>query len=195
MPRKQKAKNLRWQKLNAAVFTIRHFLFEKLLELGEIFPQPLEAPYAYRRRLEGWPKEYPIHRVRQEIKRMKDRGWIEESERQGKKFLKLTKKGKLQVFYRKLQDIDQLSQKVWDGKWRLAIFDIPEKGRRERDIIRGILKTVGFYQLQKSVYVYPFEIPGEVTTYLRESGLLVFIRFARVDRMDDVGDLMRYFKI
>jgi CRISPR-associated endonuclease Cas2 len=77
----------------------------------------------------------------------------------------------------------------------MAIFDIPEKGRRERDAIRGVLKLIGFYQLQKSVYIYPYEIPGDIVNYLKMSGLLQFIRFARVDKMDDETFLKKHFKL
>lgn len=40
-----------------------------------------------------------------------------------------------------------------DGITRLVIFDIPEKQRRKRDIIRGELIGCGFRQLQKSVWI------------------------------------------
>lgn len=192
---KKKAKNQKWQKLTGTSLSLGRFLVDQLLEIGYLLPQPFETPYQHRRRLEGWPSEVYCCRVREEFKRLKKHGWIIEAEEQGKKFLKLTKKGRLQAFYYKLQALKHPPKKIWDGKWRLAIFDIPEKGRRERDAIRGILKIAGFYQLQKSVYIYPHEIPGEIITYLKESGLLPFIRFARVDKMDDTKDLQRYFKL
>ncbi|KKW28800.1 MAG: Transcriptional regulator, PaaX family [Parcubacteria group bacterium GW2011_GWB1_52_7] len=39
-----------------------------------------------------------------------------------------------------------------DGIQRLVIFDIPEKERRKRDVIRGELAGLGYSQLQKSVW-------------------------------------------
>lgn len=192
MPKKKLSK---FSKTGAMAMTVGRFLLDQLLELGEIFPRPFETPYSYKRRMSGWPKEIPAYRVRQELQRMKQRGWLKEVEKQGKKFLKLTEKGRLRALYKKLETLGQSPKKVWDGKWRIAIFDIPEKGRRERDAIRWVLQSVGFYQLQKSVYIYPHEIPGDVINYLKISGLLSFIRFARVDKMDDVADLKKYFKL
>lgn len=127
------------------------------------------------------------------VKRMRDRGWIEESEKQGKKFLCLTKKGKLQDLMYKLRESEKSDKKKWDGKWRLAIFDIPEKGRRERVRIRGFLLSMGFCCLQKSVYIYPYELSGESVEYLKISGLDRFIRFLRVDQMDDENELRKFF--
>lgn len=49
----------------------------------------------------------------------------------------------------------------WDGKWRILIFDIPEKVRGKRDFFRKELQDFGFYRLQKSVWVYPYQLPPD----------------------------------
>lgn len=174
--------------------TIAQWLLETLLDLTELIPT-IETPHGYSRRLGGYPKEFPRHRVQREIKRMKDRGWIEEAEKQGKKFLKLTKKGRMAALYRKLVSLPKPSKKQWQGKWVMAVFDIPESSRRERDAIRYVLRSVGFYPLQKSVYIYPYEIPPELIECLKDKNLLKFIRFARIERMDSVHDIKKHFKL
>ena len=108
--------------------------------------------------------------------------------------MKLTKKGRVQALLRALDETKALTPHAWDGKWRIGLFDIPEEGKHERDKIRWTLKKVGFQRLQKSVYVYPFEIPRGALLYLRESGLDRFVRFMRVDQMDDDKELRRKFK-
>jgi len=50
----------------------------------------------------------------------------------------------------------------WDGKWRVVFFDIPEELRKKRDVLRYRLKNLGFYSLQKSAFVMPFECENEV---------------------------------
>lgn len=45
--------------------------------------------------------------------------------------------------------------KEWDGNWRVLIFDIPEVNRAARDVFRNKIQELGFYTLQKSVYVTP----------------------------------------
>ena len=50
----------------------------------------------------------------------------------------------------------------WDGYWRIVIFDIPEKRRRGREALRNKLKQLGFYQLQKSCFVHPFDCKSEI---------------------------------
>ncbi|MEK7101834.1 MAG: CRISPR-associated endonuclease Cas2, partial [Patescibacteria group bacterium] len=44
---------------------------------------------------------------------------------------------------------------VWDGKWRVVIFDIREKRRRIRQKLRILLAGAGMVRLQDSVWVHP----------------------------------------
>ena len=63
--------------------------------------------------------------------------------------LKLTDKGKEKAVLAKLL----LEDEKWDGKWRIIMFDVPEKRRIARDILRSKLKAWGFMPLQQSVWV------------------------------------------
>ena len=47
--------------------------------------------------------------------------------------------------------------KRWDGKWRILIFDIPERRKILREKIRNTLHSVGFVRLQDSVWAYPYD--------------------------------------
>ena len=74
----------------------------------------------------------------------------------------LTEKGKRVA---KQYSFDSLKIKKplrWDKKWRIVIFDVPENKRKIRDIFRHQLKQLGFYELQHSVWVYPYKCTGEI---------------------------------
>ncbi len=75
--------------------------------------------------------------------------------------LVLTKEGEFQAKKLKLlgNSINFKKPKKWDGKWRLVIFDIPERDRLFRSILREHLQKLDFLKLQNSVFVspYPFE--------------------------------------
>ena len=47
--------------------------------------------------------------------------------------------------------------KRWDKKWRIIVFDIPERKKKIRDEVRLILTNAGFQRLQDSVWVYPYD--------------------------------------
>lgn len=202
MPRKNKKtkksrstrRNARWKKIQKAALPLGYWLLDLLSTAIELLPDPLEGPRGHMRRLSGWPREVSCKRIYYELNRMKDRGWIEEAEKQGKKFFKLTKKGRLRAWYRKIEGLAPPSKTQWDRKWTTAFFDIPEHtGRAERDAIRRTLIAAGFYCLQKSVYIYPGKIPDDIIDYFTEAELLPFIRFARIDRIDDDADLKKHF--
>lgn len=53
----------------------------------------------------------------------------------------------------------------WDNKWRVVIFDIPEELQRERVKFRRKLKSLGFYMLQKSVFIFPYSCEEEVARF------------------------------
>lgn len=55
------------------------------------------------------------------------------------------------------EDFKLEKPKKWDRKWRIIIFDIPEKKRRTRDRVREILFNAGFQRIQDSVWAYPYD--------------------------------------
>ena len=44
----------------------------------------------------------------------------------------------------------------WDGKWRVVIFDVREKRRKVRNVLRVLLGNAGFKRLQDSVWIFPY---------------------------------------
>src|SRR3989344_305402 len=67
----------------------------------------------------------------------------------------LTDKGRR--YLKKLQVKEGSGKKQkWDGKWRVLIFDVWEKRRGKRDMLRREIREFVFVQLQQSVWIYPF---------------------------------------
>jgi DNA-binding transcriptional regulator PaaX len=80
----------------------------------------------------------------------------------GDYILELTEKGKLKAAeYFLLQKLT-IKDKKWDGKWRIVIFDVPERLRKGRNALRWKIKKLGFHELQKSVFVIPYECKKEI---------------------------------
>ncbi len=59
----------------------------------------------------------------------------------------------------------------WNQKWRVVVFDIPEKYRGLRGVLRRFLKSVGFVGWQRSLWLTPFKIEEEVRAFLEASRL------------------------
>jgi len=74
----------------------------------------------------------------------------------------LTEKGRKTAFKFDPEAIQIKKPTKWDGKWRFVIFDIPEKKKKAREAFRKYLQDLGFYKLQRSVWVYPYECKQEI---------------------------------
>lgn len=79
---------------------------------------------------------------------------------------RLTSKGTVRLKYE--SSLQTKQPPVSDGIVRLVIFDIPESGRRKRDVVREQLIGYGFRQLQKSVWIGDCPLPEEFITLIDE---------------------------
>lgn len=69
----------------------------------------------------------------------------------------LTDKGASTLRALEVRDYKFNIPKRWDGKWRVLMFDIPERRKKTREKIRLTLSEIGFIRLQDSVWVYPYD--------------------------------------
>lgn len=107
--------------------------------------------------------------------------------------ISLTKKGALE-FIR--YNIDQQKQKTkWDGKWRIVVFDVRENRRQIRDLLRNRLKWLGFKELQKSAWIFPYDARKEIEQILEVCHIDIIgdVRFLTVEKMNDDEDLKKDF--
>lgn len=116
--------------------------------------------------------------VRVALRRLQDQGFIIKKSSLPGTFV-LTSQGKHYVaklikrfsFLGNLKNIE-IEASGWDGKWRLLVFDIPEKRRRERKLLRYELSVSGFRRMQKSVWISPYRINESFVDRLNSIGKL-----------------------
>lgn len=109
--------------------------------------------------------------------------------------LTLTEQGKRQARYSDLfgSTIQVKRPKKWDGLWRLVLFDIPEKQRMFRDVLRNHLKIMGFQELQQSVFIFPFPCEKEITCLTELYNATPFVRVATLRTIDNGKDIEQHF--
>ncbi|MCD6149246.1 CRISPR-associated endonuclease Cas2 [bacterium] len=76
--------------------------------------------------------------------------------------IELTKKGKKQAQKIGFNKLEISKPKKWDKKWRVVIFDIPENKKIVREALRKKIQKLGFQELQKSVFIYPYPCNKEI---------------------------------
>lgn len=63
----------------------------------------------------------------------------------------------------------------WDKKWRLLIYDIPQKNNRKRELFRRHIKNLGFGMAQQSCWVNAYDFTGEIDYFCRPNKMSDYI--------------------
>jgi len=116
--------------------------------------------------------------IKQALYRAREKGWIRPDE------LKITSDGR-----RRLEGILPKNEppRAWDGKWHIALFDVPEKQRQQRNVLREFLKRLGFGKLFESTWVSPFPLLGEVNQFLQSHRLDSYVILSISDKVGVEG--------
>jgi len=89
----------------------------------------------------------------------------------------------------------KIKEKKWDGKWFLVFFDVPEAQRNKRDYLRKFLIKLGFYQYQKSVYLFPYECEKEVSLIKKFVEGAKYMKYIIAEKIEDELSAKEYFKL
>lgn len=84
------------------------------------------------------------------------------SDKSGVTTVRITKKGESKLKSFEIDSLEIKKPKSWDGKWRVVMFDLPIQYKKVRNSLRFKIKQIGFIQLQKSVWVYPYPCTDEI---------------------------------
>jgi CRISPR-associated endonuclease Cas2 len=83
--------------------------------------------------------------------------------------------------------------KKWDGKWRIVIFDIPEKDRKFRSILREHLFNLEFRKLQQSVFVSPHPFEKQIIDLTQIYSATSYVRVITATKIDNEAYLKKHF--
>jgi DNA-binding transcriptional regulator PaaX len=144
-------------------------------------------------RIFGYGKNATTYRS--SLSKMKKGGLVK---KRGRSIFYLTPKGKksaLLAFVNAETQMHRQNRRKWDGGWRIVFFDIPEKKRRYRDYLRVILKSLGFHEFQRSVWISPWPAPSFLKDLLFEENIRQYTRFIITEHIEHDGDLKKKFNL
>lgn len=142
----------------------------------------------------GWVK--PRYKRRSTINRSVERlaraGLVRKDENN---FVVLTKKGS-----KRLAEIERAHYKIeqprrWDKKWRLVSFDIKEKRKGVRNLLRATLEAVGFVRLHRSVWVYPHDCEDFLSLFKADYHIGVEVLYIIADYIENDRWLRNHFRV
>ncbi|MBP9757740.1 MAG: CRISPR-associated endonuclease Cas2 [Candidatus Pacebacteria bacterium] len=130
--------------------------------------------------------------------RLVAKGYARFEERDGKKYVRITPAGTLFLDRQMLQmQILKSGQVVkrWDGKWRMVVFDIPERRSGIRKRLRRLMIDIGFIRVQNSVWMYPYDCEDLVALIKAELRVGKDILYAIVDKVENDRWLRSKFRL
>ena len=139
-------------------------------------------------------KRDPKRRIRETVGRLKEKGFVEFVKKDGRTRLTITNKGRKR-FNSLVLNGSLPRPKHWDRKWRLVIFDIPEKKRSIRVRARTIVSNFGFTRLQNSVWAFPYDCEEAVALLKAELRIGKDLLYIIADAIEYDRPLREKFKL
>lgn len=116
--------------------------------------------------------------------RLAARGLVRFEEEDGKLYARITEKGE-RMMQLEIAKITATKKRKWDKRWRVVIFDIPERRSRTRVRLRTVMEECGFVRLQDSVWIFPYDcedLIALVKTDLRLGGDVLYMIVEKLER-------------
>lgn len=107
----------------------------------------------------------------------------------------LTDSGKHRALSYKLNEMEIVKPKRWDKKWRVVLFDIPEKRKKTREALRFHLKQLGLRELQKSVFIFPYPCGSEIDFLVEFFELRRHVRQIVATSIDNEPHMKQWFNL
>lgn len=132
----------------------------------------------------GLWKQYNISYLQRTLRRLQKNKQVEIVDENGQEVIRLTENGKRRVIKYSLDTLAIEKPKKWDRRWRVVIYDIPDANKGFSEVIREILKTLGFVKIQESVYLCPypcFEQIEFIREYYFQSSNILYMTVESID--------------
>lgn len=153
---------------------------------GAILPGVLKAIKDFSED-KNWQNQFSKKKISNALAYLKHEKLVEIIAYDGEKTkVLLTNKGQKRVLEYSIDTLEIKKSEKWDGKWRILIFDIPSRPKiynLAREALRNKIKELGFCQMQKSTWVYPYECEDELLFIAEAFEIQKYIELLTVEKM------------
>jgi DNA-binding transcriptional regulator PaaX len=161
----------------------------------------LSSPYGSRKlirnikselfRKKGINEEY----LKNQLYYLRRKKLISFKEKGSETIIELSEHGKKYILKYKYDDIKINKPLFWDRKWRIVVFDIPEKRRSARDAMRIKLKELGLIKFNDSVWIYPYECREEIYFVTEFWKIGQYVHYIEATSITNENQIRRIFNI
>lgn len=170
---------------------VLRFLGNACAAYGLVFSKGKSRRYELDKCLEEYARE--SSEFLKKVRYLKMRGYINQYCEGKAGYIEITKEGIDHLSQIDIECISVVRPAEWDKKWRIVIFDIPEKEKVLRNMIRRKLYQIGFLQIQKSVFIFPFECTSEVNLICDNYGGRKYLKYLIADIIEGENDIIEKF--
>lgn len=135
------------------------------------------------------------YKTKGSVDRLIVKGFMRRIRKDGSTFLEITNAGRQHLLIEEARASSPASRKRkrWDGRYRLVMFDIPEKRKSTRDRLRMLMNDFGFMRLQNSVWVSPYDCEELIALVKVELRIGSAILYALVDQIEGERRIKDHF--
>ncbi len=140
-----------------------------------------------------WDTDSPIYRkyykilnsqrFSQLIYHLKKNNFIKIKNIKSNQAIIITKKGLSKVIRTQFKSENNAKEKRKDGKWIMLMFDVPERYKKSRELLRRILSSLGFKMFQQSVWVTPYDVSEKTEKLLQIYSLDEFVKIFLIEEI------------
>lgn len=138
--------------------------------------------------LDDREKERELRRI---VINMKAQGYLAGEYEHG---LQLTEKAKKRLAKNYVNNLRAKPHTVWDRKWRIIIYDIPETHQIARQALVVKLHKYGCFQLQKSTWITPFPCRDDIESITLYYDVDKYVTYFEAINLDNPKPLISRFQ-
>lgn len=128
--------------------------------------------------------KHELATLRKEFSLLKKEGLIEFKTHYRKPVPVISSKGKLEI----KTHLPFRKYDVWDKKWRLVLFDLPQRERNYRLLLVDALCALGFTSISRGAYASPHHLLKPIDRLTNHWGIRQYVQLVLAEKIE--GDLI-----
>src|SRR3989344_961050 len=120
-------------------------------------------------------------------------GLVVFEQRDGKRYARITDAGRKILAFEQEKIKLGNRQRKWDRRWRMIVFDIPERRRVIRNRLRMTMEELGFMRRQGSVWVFPYDCEDFIALLKADMRIGTAVLYVIVEEIENGSHLREHF--
>ena len=140
-------------------------------------------------------KRFNIPYLKRTLERLEKQKLVKISEEDGIQIVRITGAGQSRILKYALDELAVEKPRIWNGKWTLVSYDIPNNLKKLREIFQEYLKAWGFYPLHESVFLHAYPCEKQVEFLRSYLGIGENVRIFSVSKIENDAVFKDFFGV